>query len=100
MCGPYYNADGIQGFISDGFTTLPLTPIGNHSFNCVDWDLEESSWITKILISYNTKRVKKIKLTTENNLSFERGQQDDSDFVSEVYFDQFDKLAGFVGYER
>ena len=39
LCGPYYNADGIQGFISDGFTTLPLTPIGNHSFNCVDWDL-------------------------------------------------------------
>ena len=44
LCGPYYNADGIQGFVSDGFTTVPLIPIGNHSFNCVDWELDEGSW--------------------------------------------------------
>ena len=87
LCGPYYNADGIQGFISDGSTTLPLTPIGNHSFNCIDWDLEESSWVSKVLISYNDARIKFIKLTTESNLSFERGLQEATDFVSEVHFD-------------
>ena len=56
------NADGIQGYISDGAKTIPLTPIGNNAFNCVDWDVQDGSWIAKILISYNSDRLNYIKM--------------------------------------
>ena len=74
------NADsvqGIQGFISDGAKTVPLTPIGNNEgLNCVDWDIQDGSWIAKILISYNTDRLNYIKMWTQNDdVNIERGQQ-------------------------
>ena len=74
------NANGIQGFVSDDAKTVPLTPIGNNVFNCVDWDIPNESWIDKILISYNTDRLNYINIRTQNYLyNVERGQQDSSD---------------------
>ena len=64
LCGPEYSVDGLQGFISDDFRTVPLTPIGNLVFNCVDWDVGEESWITKILVSYSANKMNYIKLST------------------------------------
>ena len=79
LCGPDFSADGIQGFVSDGSTTIPLNPIGNHVFNCRDWDVEDESWIAKMLISYSANRMNYIRLTTEKFVNFERGQQNLND---------------------
>ena len=56
------NANGIQGFISDDAKSVALTPIGNNSFNCVDWDIEEGNWVSKVMLSYNTDKLNYIKM--------------------------------------
>ena len=87
LCGPEYSVDGLQGFISDGFSTIPLTPIGNHTFDCVDWDVDGESWIANILVSYSANRMNYIRLTTNRNANFERGQQHLNDSFYMVEFD-------------
>ena len=82
------NANGIQGYISDDAKTVPLTPIGNNAFNCIDWDIRDGSWIDKIMISYDTDKLNYIKMWTENNLvNIERGQQGANDLAFEIDFD-------------
>ena len=98
LCGPEFSVDGLQGFISDGFSTIPLTPIGNLIFNCVDWDLDEKRWITSLLVSYSANRMKFIRLSTNKFTNFEHGQQHLNDSFNMVEFDQFDKIVGFQGY--
>ena len=100
LCGSELAVDGIQGFISDGATEVPLTEIGNHDLNnCNVWKLDEGTWITKILISYNSDEINYIKLSTNELINFEKGRRlpEDSESINE--FDQYDRLSGFVGYE-
>ena len=87
LCGPEYSVDGLQGFISDGISTIPLTQIGNHAFNCDDWDVEEDNWIAKILVSYSANRMNYIRITSNKFVNFERGQQHLNDSFYMVEFD-------------
>ena len=88
LCGSEIAVDGIQGFISDGSTEVPLTPIGNLGLNnCNEWFLEEGSQITKILISYDTEQINYIKFTTNGLMNFEKGRPQAQDFESINEFD-------------
>ena len=88
LCGSENGVDGIQGFISDGSIEVPLTPIGNHGLNnCNEWILEEGSWITKILISYNANEINYIKLSTNGLINFEKGRRQTRDYDSINEFD-------------
>ena len=101
LCGSEGGVDGIQGFISDGTTEVPLTELGNHSLNnCNEWKLDEGTWITKILISYDSDEINYIKLSTNELINFEKGRRTSSDTESINEFDEWDRLSGFVGYEE
>ena len=81
------NANGIQGFISDDAKTVALTPIGNNAFNCVDWEIEDGSWVSKVMLSYDTDKLNYVKMWTQNqDVNIERGQQEASDSKFELDF--------------
>ena len=81
------NANGIQGFISDDAKTVALTPIGNNALNCVDWEIEDGSWVSKVMLSYDTDKINYIKMWTQNqDVNIERGQQEASDSKFELDF--------------
>ena len=101
MCGTDLDFRGIQGFISDGTSTIALTPMGSQ-FQCVDYDIKPDNFIAKVVITYTEGGdVKHMQALDQDGIGLERGRASikDSDLAYEVTFDKYEALAGFVGYE-
>ena len=51
--------------------------------------MPEGTFVSRIVFAYNAEKITYIKASTEENFAFERGLQEETDEVFEVFFEEF-----------
>ena len=100
LCGNQYEITGVQGFIQVGDVLVALTPMGS-TFSCDDWDIPEGNRLAKFRVHFNSiTGISRLTAFTETGVNWYKGQYDPaSDEIYEIDFDEYEPVAGFVGYE-
>ena len=86
LCGTNGSFEGIQGFVSDGETTLSLKEFGRVT-SCEAWNVPDGDYIAKLELSYTSLGLQYIMMTTHKNSVKSRGVKLQN---SQTYVSQYD----------
>ena len=72
FCGVNGSFEGIQGFVSDGKTSVSLKQFGSTTL-CEAWRVPDGDYISKLELSYTSLGLQYVMITTHKNAVKVRG---------------------------